>query len=361
MKEFEMYRYFSFVSLIGVVFCSHAWALDYKAAEVYSADSFTCGKFETRFRTMNGGGLLSTFFLMNQDLTNWRELDCEVFGKDGGTKYQTNIKDSAPINHEGNHTASSSLADAYHTYAIEWTPKYFAWYFDGVQIRKETMMVDKFTLPMRIRFNAWPATPDLAGWAGSINQANIPNYQFINWIKYYKYTPGQGSAGSDFTLSFTDNFDTVDTLKWKFADWSFPGNNAIFTKANAVCKNGFLILCITKSPDSGFAATKAVPPDPSDPTGINKSTPISQNAPVLRVSYKNASLNLQYPNDRGAGAALISIYDCKGALLYTHTVKATDQQNTYALSLPIIALRSGAYICRIKSDHYSDVARFTVQ
>jgi endo-1,3-1,4-beta-glycanase ExoK len=356
-----MHRYFSFISLIVVIVCSHAWALEYKAAEVYSADSFVCGKFETRFRTMKGGGLLSTFFLMNQDLTKWRELDCEVFGKDGGTKYQTNVKDSAPVQHEQNHTHTSSLADEYHTYAIEWTPKYFAWYFDGNQIRKETMLVEKFTLPMRIRFNAWPVTPDIFGWAGTIDQANVPGYQFINWVKYYKYTPGQGSDGSDFTLSFTENFDKLDTLKWNTATWGFDHNAAMFSPANAVCKNGYLILCITKTAaDSGFAANKTVPRDPLDQTGIDRSTPVSQNAPILCVSYKNANLNLQYPTDQ-AGAALISIYDCKGVLVYTHRVKAKDQRNTNALSLPVIALQSGAYICRIKSDHYSGVARFMVQ
>jgi endo-1,3-1,4-beta-glycanase ExoK len=354
-----MYRSFSMLFLIGVLF-SQAWALEYKAAEVYSADSFVYGKFETRFRTMKGGGLLSTFFLMNQDIDSiWRELDCEVFGKDGGTKYQSNLKISSSKQNEGNHSHTAPLYNDYHTYAIEWTPQYVAWYFDGTQIRKDTDLVEKFTIPMRIRFNAWPVTQSqgIVNWAGAIDQANIPGYQFINWIKYYKYTPGQGN---NFTLSFTEDFDQLDTKKWNTATWGFTNNAALFSPANAVCKNGKLILCITKDADSGFAAGKTVPSDPTDPIVSVKSGPVIQNAPAMSVNYKNASLTLRYPFVQPQ-ASTIGIYDCKGALLYTHTVKATAWQNSHTLSLSNIALGSGMHICRIKNDHFSAAARFTVQ
>ena len=49
---------------------------------------------------------------------------------------------------------------------------------------------------------------------GNFDPNQLPIFQFINWVKAYKYTPGQGPDGSDFTLDWTDNFDTFDASRW---------------------------------------------------------------------------------------------------------------------------------------------------
>ena len=70
--------------------------------------------------------------------------------------------------------------------------------------------------PETLRFNAWAS--DASGWAGALDEAALPAYQFVNWIKYYRYDSGQ------FVLDWTDEFDAFDTTRWAKGNWTFDGN-----------------------------------------------------------------------------------------------------------------------------------------
>jgi len=148
-----------------------------------------------------------------------------------------------------------NLHSQYHTYTIEWTPDYVAWYVDGVCLRKDTtaenqQVVDFRDTPQTYRMNLWIS--DAEEWVGRFNKNSLPQYQYVNWIKYYEYTPGKGAGGSDFTLVWTDDFDSFDSSRWGTGNWGFEGNMATFEPANAVIKNGYLILCLTKEDELGF-------------------------------------------------------------------------------------------------------------
>ena len=49
--------------------------------------------------------------------------------------------------------------------------------------------------------SGWPRR---SGWAGALDESALPAYQFVNWIKYYRYDNGQ------FVLDWTDDFDSFD-------------------------------------------------------------------------------------------------------------------------------------------------------
>ena len=229
----------------------------YKGAEVYSSASFLYGRMEMRMRMIRGSGLVSTFFTYKNGSevapTPWEETDIEVMGKNDAKTWQSNLITGNPrVTSEQLYNAPSSLADGYHTYAIEWTPDYVMWTFDGAMVRKtEGGQASNLVNAASLRFNAWASTA--TGWVGTLDDAALPAYQFVNWIKYYRYDNGQ------FVLDWTDDFDSFDRSRWGTGNWTFDGNLVDFDPDNAVVQDGTLVLAITKEGATGFSGT--VPPD----------------------------------------------------------------------------------------------------
>jgi len=250
-------------SVLALASARPAQAKAYKGAEVDSIQSFLYGRIEVRMRMLRGSGLVSAFFTYKTGSeTNgalWGETDVEALGKNGATTWQSNIITGNPrMTSEQLYTASASLADGYHTYAVEWTPDYVSWSFDGVEVRKtEGGQASALTDAETLRFNAWSSSS--TGWAGTLDDTALPAYQFVNWIKYYRYDNGQ------FVLDWTDDFDTLDTSRWVLANWTFDGNLLDFTPDNAVVQDGTLILAITKEGETGFSGT--VPVDDGSTNG----------------------------------------------------------------------------------------------
>jgi hypothetical protein len=251
------------VGLLVLASAGSAHAKAYKGAEVDSIQSFLYGRMEVRMRMIRGSGLVSTFFTYKNGSelngTLWGETDVEALGKNGATTWQSNLITGNPrMTSEQVYTASASLADGYHTYAVEWTPDYLSWSFDGVQVRKtEGGQAAALTDAETLRFNAWSSSS--TGWAGALDASSLPAYQFVNWIKYYRYDNGQ------FVLDWMDDFDTLDPSRWLLANWTFEGNLVDFVPNNAVVQDGTLILAVTKEGETGFSG--AVPVDDGSTTG----------------------------------------------------------------------------------------------
>jgi endo-1,3-1,4-beta-glycanase ExoK len=240
-----------------------AQAKSYKGAEVDSKKAYLYGRVEIRMRMIRGGGMISTFFTYKtgSELSGnvWEEIDIEVFGKDNAMSWQSNIMSSFPRDHsEEAYPVEESLADDYHTYTLEWTPDYVLWLFDGKEMRKTVGGQAKdLVSPETLRFNAWIS--DSVGWAGEFDESALPAYQFVNWIKYYRYEDGK------FIYDWVDDFNTFDTSRWAKANWTFDGNLVDFDPENAVVKDGTLILALTKEGETGFPGT--VPADPQGNAG----------------------------------------------------------------------------------------------
>jgi MYXO-CTERM domain-containing protein len=218
---------------------------------------------EMRMRMIRGSGLLSTFFTYKNGSEMagmaWEELDVEVLGKNDAKSWQSNLITGNPrVTSEQLYSTTTSLADGYHTYTVEWTPDYVSWSFDGVMVRKtEGGQALSLVNAESLRFNAWASNS--TGWAGALDEGALPAYQFVNWIKYYRYENGT------FVLDWTDDFDSFDSTRWAAGNWTFDGNLVDFDPANAVVRDGTLILAITKEGATGFTGT--VPTDDGSTSG----------------------------------------------------------------------------------------------
>ncbi|HSX50106.1 MAG TPA: family 16 glycosylhydrolase, partial [Cellvibrio sp.] len=191
---------------------THAKA--YKGAEIYSNESYLYGRYEIRMRVANASGVLSTFFTYKNGseigTTFWEEIDIEVFGKNNATEWQSNIilgNTRPTLQIEQTHTAAASLADAYHTYVLEWTPDYVAWYLDGVEVRRitGTSTVTSLTNPQSVRFNLWSS--ESAEWVGAWDDSVLPVYQFVNYIEYKTYN----ATTKTFEGGWRDDFNAFDS------------------------------------------------------------------------------------------------------------------------------------------------------
>ncbi|XYH92737.1 family 16 glycosylhydrolase [Sorangium sp. So ce1128] len=243
---------------LALAVSSTAVAKPYKGAEVYSAQSHLHGRMEMRMRMARGSGILSTFFTYKNGSevsgAFWEEIDIEVFGKDNARSWQSNIITGmgTKVTSEQVHTADVSLADGYHTYALEWTPDYVAWSVDGREIRRSTgEQVATLRNPQSLRMNTWSS--DVTEWVGPFDDSVLPQHQFINWIKYYRYSNG------GFELEWQDEFDSLDGARWSKADWTFDGNRVDFDPQNVTVKDGTLVLSLTREGQTGF--TGDVPRD----------------------------------------------------------------------------------------------------
>ena len=272
MKQ-KLHYLFTLVSLLAV---STAWAKDFSGAELYTLQEVQYGKFEARMMMAAASGTVSSMFLYQNgseidDGRPWVEVDMEVLGKAPG-RFQTNIitgKAGAQKTSEKNYTISPAADQAFHTYAIEWTPTYVRWTVDGVEVRKtESNQVSELTGTQGLHFNLWSS--ESAEWVGQFDESKLPLFQFINWVKVYRYTPGQGPGGSDFTLDWTDNFDAFDNTRWGKGDWTFDGNRVDLTENNIYCRDGMMILALTRKGQESFTGT--VPSDVIDLTGHEGAT-----------------------------------------------------------------------------------------
>jgi len=312
------------IILSAISFCLLAQK-NYKGAEVYSNQSWKYGKVEMRMRMAKGSGILSTFFTYKNGSevsgTFWEEVDIEVFGKNNAETFQSNIITNNPKKtSEEVHSPGYSMGDAYHTYTLEWTPNYVAWLIDGVLMRKTLGgQVSELTNAESFRFNLWAA--NLTNWVGAFDVNALPAYQFVNWVKYSTYTPGTGNNGADFTLNWTDDFNTFNTSMWSKANWTFGENLTDFDPNNALVKDGCLVLVLSKAGQTGFSGT--VPIDQ-----VTNPTPtVSITSPTINALYcSNSTININANASISSGSiSKVDFYD-------GNTLIGTDNTSPYTLA-----------------------------
>lgn len=268
-------------------------AKDYSGAELYTQAPQTYGKFEARMKMAAGSGIVDSMLLYHNDSylggsEPWCEVDIEILGK-APNRFASQIVTGTAENKvtsESYHAVSPAADQAFHTYALEWTPDYVAWLLDGTVVHKivkgqgDNGQVEAVAVkPMGLRFKLW--SHEDAGWVGAWNDNILPVYHFVNWVKVYSYTPGQGENGGDFTLDWTDNFDSFDSGRWDKGDWTEDGNRVDITPAAIVVTNGMAVLGLTKKGQEGFSGT--VPSDDVFITSLSRTSDglsITLDAPV---------------------------------------------------------------------------------
>lgn len=255
--------------------------------EIYSTASVRYGRWEFRMKAAATPGSVSSFFTYYPDSyldspNPWREIDIEILGKNGKA-FQSNLITgvaSSKSTSERLHQFTSDISQTYHTYTLDWTPDSVAWQLDGVTVRKTTASTSQQVIDLRdstetYRMNLWGSNSP--SWAGTLDTNALPVLQIVRWMRYSNYTPGAGPGGSNFTQAWVDSFKTLNTSRWAFGDWTFDGNYATFTKANAKVQDGHLILMLSTAAKKGqFPAT--FPHDSVASTGIQDAHPAVLNS-----------------------------------------------------------------------------------
>ena len=292
------------LATVCTLIANQSYAKAYKGAELYSNQSYQYGRYEMRMRVAKASGTLSTFFTYKNGSeigsTFWEEIDIEVFGKNNATEWQSNIilgTQRPTLKTESVHTSATSLADAYHTYTLEWTPDYVAWYLDGKEVRRinGTSTVTSLVSPQSIRFNLWSSTAE--SWVGPFDESQLPVYQFISYLDYKAYNP----ATKTFEGGWRDNFDSFDSSRWSKANWTFDENRADFVPENVVVKDGVLVLALTRENATGF--TGNVPADDNSSSSSSSSKSSSSSSVATHSSVASSSSSI---SSNAASSSLIS-------------------------------------------------------
>ena len=262
-------------------------AKDFSGAELYTNEEYTYGKFEARMKMAAASGTVSSMFLYQNgseqaSAQRWVEVDIEVLGKNPNS-FQSNIitgKAGAQVTSEKHHSVSPAADQGFHTYGLEWTPDYVRWTLDGQEVRRTNKgdnknQVENLIGTQGLRFNIWSS--ESADWVGNFDESKLPLFQFINWVKVYKYTPGRGENGSDFTLDWTDNFDSFDSGRWSKGNWTFDGNRVDLTPNNIYSKDGMLILALTRKGQESFNGQVPQDNEP-EPATSSSAAPIPESS-----------------------------------------------------------------------------------
>ena len=238
----------------------------YYGAELSGKDQFLYGRFEARMKMVSIPGSVSSMFLYYDDSWMkkeyvWNEIDIEVLGK-GGTMWQSNI-----ITREGDpsikaNTSSESkplhefgfdATEDFHLYAMVWTPEYVAWEIDSVEIRRDTLGIERgthadkdqvafLTEKQSLRFNLWASKS--AAWVGKFTGDELaagPQEQVIDYVRVYSYD----ADTKGFTQLWQDDFDGAYLSDhWGTGNWEME--KVELSPFNVVLEDGFCKLLLTR-------------------------------------------------------------------------------------------------------------------
>jgi hypothetical protein len=234
-------------------------AKPYKGAELRTIGTMRYGKFEVRMKSTAGSGLLSSFFTFYDGINlpaDWNEIDIEILGRYQDQE-QFNVISPGQINHVFTYTSPFNPHQAFHIYAFEWTPDYVAWLTDGYEVYRQTgPHIQELVCYQKLMMNIWP--PTSVDWTGTWDESILPVYAYYDWVKYYQYDP---QSATHFILTWQDDFSTWNQSRWAKATHTWDGNNSDFIADNCVFKDGYMILCLTNSVNTGYDNSDIVDQD----------------------------------------------------------------------------------------------------
>ena len=226
---------------------------DERGAELRTLEPVLYGKFEARYKPAQGEGIVSSFFVYNDDYPNtpWVEIDVELLGR---FPQVVDMNTMTPGSHLRTHYVPFNTHLDFYVYGFEWTPDYVAWFINGQEVYRQTEEhVTDLNHPAKIMMNIW--NPIHEDWVGVWDESVLPRFAYYDWVRYASYTPGSGNTGTnnDFTHEWQDEFVEFDTTRWeKSDDHTWNGNQSTLIKENSVIEDGHLVLCLTDDEHIGY-------------------------------------------------------------------------------------------------------------
>jgi beta-glucanase (GH16 family) len=184
---------------------------DYTSGRILTQGLYTAkyGRVEARIKLPAGQGMWPAFWMLGDDIGKVGWPQC------GEVDIMENIGREPAINHGSMHgpgysgassltgqvsVASGTLADAYHDYAIEWSPQAVTFFFDGTAYETKKrgdqppgspwVFDHPFFLLLNVAVGGdWPGAPDAT--------TAFPQTMSVDWVRVYK------RSGADTTAPIT--------------------------------------------------------------------------------------------------------------------------------------------------------------
>jgi beta-glucanase (GH16 family) len=297
----------------------------YTSGRIQTASTFTqqYGRFEASIKIPKGQGMWPAFWMLGGN--NWPttgEIDVmENVGNTPNTVYGTvhGPGYSGANGVGGNKTIGAALGDAFHTYAVDWSPNLIIWYLDGQEyfrvtpanINGNTWVYDHpFDMILNLAVGgSWPGSPD-AGTA-------FPQSMLVDYVRVSAWnsdsTPPPAPPATGNALKSTFSSRCID----------IPGANpADGTRLQMYDCNGTSAQSWTFNSD-GTLRSMGKCMDPAGGT-LTNGTPIQLVAcngnPVQRFTLSgagdlvNVSANkcVDVKDWNSANGAALQLYDCSG-------------------------------------------------
>jgi endo-1,3-1,4-beta-glycanase ExoK len=298
----------------------------YTAGEIQSKTEVKYGRFEVKMYSSDVSGTTSTFFMWKNggetSTKRWNEIDIETFGKNP-TRWQSNPiweytdTDQNTKRWEGLHDGLQ-IAKTWVTFTLEWTPNYIAWFNNGKEVRRITKgqnapsgndPVGNIADAMKMCFNHWSAIQ--VDWLGPFNVADLPSYQFVDWLTYQ---PWNGSGFDAVSIRYDFNTLQEVTNAFNISTHTFGDNRCDFSTKAVGVVNGYLWLGI-------FSAGQEKAPVAPITTGLDD----SDSKEMFNLSPQPFTSSTTLLLKSGAVIQSIYIFNAEGKLVEQVQGNNTDQ------------------------------------
>jgi beta-glucanase (GH16 family) len=185
----------------------HYGYCQYTSARLLTAGKFTqtYGRFEASIKIPRGQGLWPAFWMLGDNIgsVGWPQSgEIDIMENIGREPYTVHGTIHGPGYSGGAGPSSarsigSPLADAFHTYTVDWEPGAITWYLDGVQYGRKTtadiggnqwVFDHPFFMIMNVAVGgSWPGNPD--------GTTQFPQTMLIDWVRVYNYQSGGERVG----------------------------------------------------------------------------------------------------------------------------------------------------------------------
>lgn len=181
----------------------------YTSARLKTQGKFTqaYGRFEARLKVPRGQGLWPAFWMLGDNIgsVGWPtsgEIDImENVGFEPGTVHGTlhgpGYSGCCGLGSGYTLPGGAALADAFHTFAVDWAPDSITFYIDGIQYGRKT--------PADAGGNQWVFNHPFfmilnvavgGNWPGSPNASTVfPQTMTVDYVRVYQWTTGGGGGG----------------------------------------------------------------------------------------------------------------------------------------------------------------------